>query len=77
MRKVHVPQTDGEIVFTSGDGQRRFVIDDHLASPRTVDEQQQLLALVDGARLATAKEAGSAPAKTDSGADGAAAKPKE
>lgn len=68
--KVHVPQKDGQIVFGNGipDEARTFQVSDHIVSPRNADETQQLLRLVDGARLATAKESGDAP---DSGnADG-------
>lgn len=69
-RKVHVPQEDGEITVTPGgviEDARTYVITDHLASPRTNAEQQQLLALVDGAHLARAEKApktGQPPAVT-------------
>ena len=57
-RKVRVPQADGEIVITPGglpDEARTYQVTNHLASPRTLDEQAALL-MVDGARLATPKE---------------------
>lgn len=68
--KVHVPQKDGQIVFGTGipGEERTFQVTDHVVSPRNADEARQLLSLVDGARLATAKESGESP---DSGnADG-------
>jgi hypothetical protein len=54
--QVHVPQADGEITFTIAgdvDDKHTFRVTDHLVSPRSNDEQQQLLVLVEGARLAT------------------------
>lgn len=80
LRKVRVPQVDGEIVFSRGgdpDDVRRFVVQDHIVSPRSIDEQTELLALVDGSRLATAKEVDAPPTVTDDAAAGSDAKPKE
>lgn len=71
--KVYVPQEDGEIVFTPGgdlDAQRTFAVNAHLVSPRSNDEQQQLLQLVDGARLATKKDLASAGSATAAGSPG-------
>lgn len=58
-RKVYVPQSDGEITLTPDgdvDAARTFRVDAHLVSPRSNDEQQELLLRVEGARLATAKD---------------------
>jgi hypothetical protein len=54
-RKVRVPQEDGTITFGNGipEEERVFQVKDHLVSPRSNDEQEQLLLRVDGARLAT------------------------
>lgn len=71
--QVRVPQADGEITFTpdgNPDAARTFKVTDHLVSPRSNDEQQQLLVLVEGARLATkGDQPKSAPA--GAGNDGA------
>jgi hypothetical protein len=87
--KVHVPQEDGEVVLTiegNPDNVRRFVISDHIASPRNLDEQTQLLQLVDGSRVATAKDLPSTnpstgkpgqAGATDNAAASSAANPKE
>ncbi len=64
-RKVRVPQADGEIVFTTGDGARTFIVADHLVSPANNAERDELLRLVDGARLA--KESEAPPASPNSG----------
>lgn len=68
-RKVRVPQADGEIRFSGGteDDTRTFQVDNHLVSPRTKDEQGDLLRLVEGARLATPKESGDSPDPASSG----------
>lgn len=50
--KVHVPQADGEIVFTGHSGKRTFRVTDHMVSPKNDDERAQLLLLVEGAKLA-------------------------
>lgn len=79
-QKVRVPQADGQIVLTPGglpDDARTYQVDDHLVSPRNKDEQQQLLALVDGARLATAKEAAPAAPSTAPTGNPGGDKPKE
>lgn len=71
--KVRVPQADGEITLTPGgdvDAARTYQVADHLVSPRSNDEQQQLLTLVDGARLATK---GDMPKPDPSGSGTAAA----
>lgn len=73
-RKVRVPQADGTVTFSGGtpDDSRTFQVDDHLVSPRTNDEQDDLLRLVEGARLATPKELGEKPGPdADTGKPGA------
>lgn len=50
--KVHVPQADGEIVFTQGGVVRKFRVSDHMVSPKTDDERAKLLRLVRGSKLA-------------------------
>lgn len=74
-RKVRVPQADGEIVFGTGTpGEARtYQVDNHLVSPRSNDEQDDLLRLVEGARLATPKEMGESTDKP--GSDAGAGKP--
>jgi hypothetical protein len=49
--KVHVPQADGEIVFTRQGESRTVKVIDHLVSPRTNVERAELLQLVEGAKL--------------------------
>ena len=67
-RKVRVPQSGGEVILTPGGEEPRvFQVEDHLVSPRTNDEQQRLLQLVDGARLATPKELGDKPGPDTTG----------
>ena len=62
VQKVRVPQADGEIRFTeNGDEVTTHVVTDHLVSPRTVAERDRLLQRIDGARLATARDAGEKP----------------
>lgn len=59
--KLHVPQLDGEIVLTrdgNPDDVRTLQVSDHIISARNVDERDELLRLVDGARSATPKESG-------------------
>lgn len=72
MRKVHVPQADGEIVFTvyagGADGERvAHQVTDHLVTPRSNAERDRLLQHVDGARLATPKESGGKPENSAGG----------
>lgn len=49
---VHVPQVDGEIVFTNAGTVRTFTVKDHIVKPETDDERAALLLLVSGSKLA-------------------------
>lgn len=70
IRKVRVAQADGEIVFTDyGPAEPEtvtHVVADHIVSPRSNADRDRLLRL-DGARLATPKEAGESPSSADGG----------
>ena len=70
VQKIRVPQSDGEIVFTdysrTGDEPvTTHAVVDHIVSPRSAADRDRLLQLVDGARLATPKEAGETPPEQD------------